>query len=219
MEEEISKNASDIATEKSTKNSMKSTIEAILFTMGEAVELDRIANAMEWSKKETKELIEELAAEYRVSGRGIQIIELDNAYQMCTNKDKYDDLIKIASTPKRHVLTDVLLETLSIIAYKQPVTKSEIEKIRGVSCDHAVSKLVEYGLVNEVGRLDAPGRPMLFGTTEEFLRSFGVHTLDELPEVNPVQMEEFKAEAENEINNQLGVDVQDDENLNQNLDN
>jgi len=191
---------------------MKATIEAILFTMGEAVELDRIANAMEWSKKETKELIEELASEYNDSNRGIQIIELDSAYQMCTNKDMYEDLIKIASTPKRHVLTDVLLETLSIVAYKQPVTKSEIEKIRGVSCDHAMSKLVEYGLVAEIGRLDAPGRPMLFGTTEEFLRSFGVHTLDELPEVNPVQMEEFKVEAEKEINSQLGIldDAEDD---------
>ena len=102
--------------------------------------------------------------------------------------------------PKKLVLTDVLLETLSIIAYKQPVTKAEIEKIRGVSCDHAVSKLVEYNLVSELGRLDAPGRPMLFGTTEEFLRSFGIHSLEELPEMSPVQMEEFKQEAEEEVN-------------------
>ena len=98
-----------------------------------------------------------------------------------------------------------MLETLSIIAYKQPVTKLEIEKIRGVKSDHAVNKLMEYNLVQEVGRLDAPGRPMLFGTTEEFLRNFGVQGLDELPELDPVQIEDFKAEAEEEI--QLKLDV------------
>ncbi|MCR5469052.1 MAG: SMC-Scp complex subunit ScpB [Lachnospiraceae bacterium] len=188
------------------RNKMKATVEAILFTMGDAVDLDRIAKAMEWTKEETKSVLEELANEYESADRGIRIIELDGRYQMCTNKDMYEDLIKIASQPKKHVLTDVLLETLSIIAYKQPVTKTEIENIRGVSCDHAVSKLVEYNLVTELGRLDAPGRPMLFGTTEEFLRSFGVHTLDELPEISPVQVEEFKMEAEKEAAEELGID-------------
>lgn len=107
--------------------------------------------------------------------------------------------------PQKPVLTDVMLETLSIIAYKQPVTKAEIEKIRGVKCDHAVNKLVEYELVKELGRLDAPGRPILFGTTEEFLRSFGVQALDELPAVDPVRLEDFKAEAEEEIQMKLDV--------------
>ena len=145
-------------------------IEAILFTMGESVELGRIAEA----------------------------IELEDSYQMCTKPEMYEYLIRIAKQPKRRVLTDVLLETLSIVAYKQPVTKAEIEKIRGVSSDHAVSKLVEYNLICELGRLDAPGRPLLFGTTEEFLRSFGVQSIDELPSLNPVQVEEFKIEAEEE---------------------
>ena len=94
-----------------------------------------------------------------------------------------------------------MMETLSIVAYKQPVTKAEIEKIRGVSSDHAVSKLVEYGLIMELGRLDAPGRPMLFGTTEEFLRSFGIRSLEELPSMSSIQIEEFKQEAEREIGN------------------
>ena len=97
------------------------------------------------------------------------------------------------------------METLSIIAYKQPITKVEIEKIRGVSCDHAVSKLVEYNLVCELGRLDAPGRPLLFGTTEEFLRSFGVQSLDELPALSAVQVEEFKQEAEEEAKVKMEV--------------
>lgn len=181
------------------QKSYKSIIEAILFTMGKSVDLEKIAAAIELENDETKRYIEELAEEYRENERGMQIMELDGAYQMCTSQNTYEYLVRIAKQPKKHVLTDVLLETLSTIAYKQPVTKAEIEKIRGVSCDHSVSKLVEYNLVEELGRLDAPGRPMLFGTTEEFLRSFGIHSLEELPEMSPLQIEEFKQEAEAEI--------------------
>lgn len=183
----------------------KAIIEAILFTMGESVELEKIADAIELDKKTTKKLINEMMQEWNDEGRGVAIMELDGAYQMCTRTEMYEYLIRIAKQPKRRVLTDVLLETLSIIAYKQPVTKMEIEKIRGVSSDHAVSKLVEYNLVCELGRLDAPGRPLLFGTTEEFLRSFGVHSIDELPVLSPVQLEEFKQEAEEEMNVQLDI--------------
>ena len=180
-------------------------IEAILFTMGESVELDKIAAAIELDKKETKAIIEKMMKHYENPSIGVKIIELDDAYQMCIKSEMYEYLIKIARQPKRHVLTDVLLETLSIIAYKQPITKVEIEKIRGVSCDHAVNKLVEYNLVCELGRLDAPGRPLLFGTTEEFLRSFGVQSIDELPVLNPVQVEEFKQEAEAEMHMKLDI--------------
>ena len=183
----------------------KAIIEAILFTMGESVELEKIADAIELDKKTTKKLINEMMQEWNDEGRGVAIMELDGAYQMCTRTEMYEYLIRIAKQPKRRVLTDVLLETLSIIAYKQPVTKMEIEKIRGVSSDHAVSKLVEYNLVCELGRLDAPGRPLLFGTTEEFLRSFGVHSVDELPVLSPVQLEEFKQEAEEEMNVRLDI--------------
>lgn len=180
-------------------------IEAILFTMGESVELEKIAAALDLDKKETKKILDGMIKHYEDDSIGLQIIELDGAYQMCTKSEMYEYLIRIAKQPKRHVLTDVLLETLSIIAYKQPITKVEIEKIRGVSCDHAVNKLVEYNLVCELGRLDAPGRPLLFGTTEEFLRSFGVHSIDELPVLNPVQVEEFKQEAEAEMNMKLDI--------------
>ena len=183
----------------------KAAIEAILFTMGESVELSKLADVLEIKKSEAKKLVEELQEEYEQQNRGINIVELDGAYQMCTRTENYEYLIKIAKQPRKRVLTDVLLETLSIIAYKQPVTKAEIEKIRGVSSDHAVSKLVEYNLVCELGRLDAPGRPLLFGTTEEFLRSFGVHSVDELPVLSTVQLEEFKAEAEEEMNISIGI--------------
>lgn len=180
-------------------------IEAILFTMGEAVELGRIAKALELDPSTTEKIIHNLMDQYSREGRGIQIIEINHSYQMCTKKEYYDVLIRIAMQPKKAALTDVMLETLSIIAYKQPVTKAEIEKIRGVKCDHAVNKLIEYNLVTELGRLDAPGRPILFGTTEEFLRSFGVANLEELPEMDPVKLEDFKAEAEKEVQLELNI--------------
>lgn len=184
----------------------ESIIEAILFTMGNSVELERIADAIELDKKKTKQILDQMMEQYNQNAeRGMTIMELDGSYQMCTKAEMYEYLIKIAKQPKRRVLTDVLLETLSIIAYKQPVTKVEIEKIRGVSCEHAVSKLIEYNLVCELGRLDAPGRPLLFGTTEEFLRSFGVNSVDDLPVLNPVQIEEFKQEAEEEMNVKLDI--------------
>ena len=183
----------------------KAIIEGILFSMGESVELEKIAGTLGLDQKKTKDLIDEMRNEWEEQKRGVTITELDGAYQMCTRPEIYEYLIKIAKQPKRRVLTDVLLETLSIIAYKQPVTKMEIEKIRGVSSDHAVNKLVEYHLVCELGRLDAPGRPLLFGTTEEFLRSFGVHSIDYLPVLSPVQVEEFKQEAEEEMHVKLDV--------------
>lgn len=174
-------------------------IEAILFTMGDAIEIEKIAQAIELNVAQTKKILEDMAKRYEKEDRGIQLIELENSYQLSTKKEMYEYLIRIAKQPKKHVLSDVLLETLSIIAYRQPVTRAEIEKIRGVSCEHAVNKLLEYELVKEIGRLDAPGKPILFGTTEEFLRSFGVQSLEELPVVNEDQMEEFRIEAEQEI--------------------
>jgi segregation and condensation protein B len=184
---------------------LQGIIEAILFTMGDSVELGKIAAAIEHDEDTTKKIIHNMMDRYEQENRGIRIIELGDSFQMCTKKEVYEYLIRIAKQPKKYVLTDVLLETLSIIAYKQPVTKLEIEKIRGVKSDHAVNKLVEYGLVEEVGRMDAPGRPLLFGTTEEFLRRFSVQSLDELPVINPEQVEHFKEEAEDEA--QLKLDI------------
>ena len=177
---------------------MYAAIEAILFTMGESVETSKIAAAIEQDIPTTVKLIHRLMERYDKQDRGIKIIELGDSFQLCTKAETYEYIIRVASQPKKQVLTGVLLETLSIIAYKQPITKQEIEGIRGVSCDHAVNKLVEYGLVDEVGRLDAPGRPILFGTTEAFLRSLGVRNVDELPVISPDKVEVFRKEAENE---------------------
>lgn len=184
---------------------LEAIVEAILFTMGEAVELERIAAATEQDEDTCRRVIHNMMDRYAGEENGIQIIELDGAFQMCTKASMYEYLVKIAHVPKKHVLTDVLLETLSIIAYKQPITKIEIEHIRGVKSDHAVNKLVEYNLVCEVGRLEAPGRPILFATTEEFLRNFGIESLEDLPVVNPEKVEDFKLEAEEEA--QMTLDI------------
>lgn len=190
---------------------IEAAIEAILFAMGESVEVDKIAAAINHDVDTTKKIVHNMMDKYQSEERGIKIIELENSFQLCTKAQYYENLIKVASQPKKYALTDVLLETLSIIAYKQPITKLEIEKIRGVSCEHAVSKLVEFGLVIEVGRLDAPGRPMLFGTTEDFLRSFGVQSIEELPVINPEMVENFKEEAELEVQSdkmeQMSLDI------------
>ena len=184
---------------------MESIVEAILFTMGESVEVSRIAKVLEQDVKTTKKIIRNLKDRYEEEDRGIRIIELEDSFQMCTKKEAYEYLIQIAKQPRRYVLTDVVLETLSIIAYKQPITKIEIERIRGVKSDHAVNKLIEYNLVAEVGRMDTPGRPILFGTTEEFLRRFSVQSVDELPGITPEKVEDFKAEAEDEIQLKLNL--------------
>lgn len=183
----------------------EAVIEAILFTMGETVEISRLAEVIEEDVRTTKGILKEMAEHYEQENRGIALTQFDNAVQLCTKTDMYEYLIKIAKAPKKMTLTDTVLETLSIIAYKQPVTRLEIEKVRGVSCDHAVNKLLEYDLITELGRLDAPGRPLLFGTTEQFLRCFGVKSLEELPELNPVQIEEFKQQAEAEVQHQLDI--------------
>ena len=183
----------------------KAAIEAVLFAMGDSLELSKIAKAIGHDTETTRKVLQNMMDDYQKEDRGIRIIELENAYQLCTKQEYYVYLVNIALQPKKAVLSDVMMETLSIIAYKQPVTKIEIEKIRGVKSDHAVNKLIEYNLVQEVGRLDAPGRPILLGTTEEFLRNFGVDSTDNLPTINPVKLEDFKAEAEEEI--QIRLDI------------
>lgn len=176
----------------------EAVLEAVLFTMGESVEISRLAAVLEMDKKEVKQILEDMQKRYEEEERGIFLLWLEDSVQLSTKAEMYEYLIKIAKTPRKMVLTDTVLETLSIIAYKQPVTRLEIERIRGVSCDHAVNKLLEYDLITELGRLDAPGRPLLFGTTEQFLRCFGVRSLDELPELSAMQVEEFKQQAEAE---------------------
>ena len=185
--------------EKRTEAAIRAAVEAILFAAGGSVETARLASALELDSGEMRDILRRMELRYEEEDRGIRLLELEDAWQLCTKREHYGELIRIVKQPRKYTLTEVLLETLSIVAYKQPVTKLEIEKIRGVKSDQAVNKLVEYGLIEEVGRLDAPGRPILFGTTEEFLRSFGVSSVEELPKASPEQMEDFKEEAEEEL--------------------
>lgn len=180
------------------RNKCEAIIEAILFTMGESVEVSRLAEVVELDKKEVKHILNQMKERYEQENSGLSLMWYEDSVQLSTKADLYEYLIKIAKIPKKMVLSDTVLETLSIVAYKQPVTRLEIEKIRGVSCDFAINKLLEYDLITELGRKDAPGRPLLFGTTEQFLRCFGVSSIGELPELSQMQMEEFKQQAEAE---------------------
>ena len=186
-------------------SNVEAAVEAVLFTMGTSVETSRLAAAIEQDEQTTRRLVRNMMDKYNAKDRGICIIELEDSFQMCTKKEYYDNLIRVVSQPKKHTLTDSALETLSIIAYKQPVTRLEVEQIRGVKSDYAVNKLLEYNLITELGRLDAPGRPILFGTTEEFLRSFGLSSVEDLPELSPEMIADFKLEAEQE--SQLELDI------------
>lgn len=188
-----------------TDEALMASVEAILFSMGESVEIAAIAKALEVGPGRIRQILRKLQEQYRSASRGIMIQQFEDAVQMSTKPEQYQSLIRIAKVPKKMTLSDSVIETLSIIAYKQPITKIEVEGIRGVSCDYAVNKLLEYDLIKELGRKDAPGRPILFGTTEQFLRSFGVKNLADLPALDAVQVEEFKEEAEAEVNDRLGV--------------
>ncbi len=185
--------------------SLKAALEAILFSMGDSIDPEAIAQALGVGEEEIRLVLDALAQDYEAPERGIRIIKLEGRYQLATKKEQYPALIRLVRQPRKISLSDVILETLSIIAYKQPVTRAEIEKIRGVSCDHAINRLLEYSLICEVGRLEAPGRPILFGTTEEFLRHFGTDSLEDLPRISPVKVEDFKAEAEEEAKLKLEV--------------
>ena len=190
------------------KVEIKAAIEAVLFALGAAVEESKLINVLDTEEnpldvKLFHQAIDELEQEYEEADRGIKLIRLDKKYQLCTKTKYYEILGKLVNMPKKHSLTDVVLETLSIIAYKQPVTRAEIEKIRGVSSQHAVNKLIEYNLICEVGRLDAPGHPILFGTTDDFMRSFGISSMDDLPDISPDKIEDFRKQAEEEA----GIEV------------
>jgi len=162
-----------------TKN--EKILEAMLFASGEAMPLPVLSMALGISVRETSQLLASLQRLYEKEERGISLIRVNEAYQLSTNPIYYEHISRLMQTPKRRLLTQTLMETLSIIAYKQPVTKAQIEEIRGVNADHAVNKLMEYNLITEKGRLDAPGKPILFGTSDDFFRHFGLEDIAQLP--------------------------------------
>lgn len=166
-----------------------SIIESILFAAGDSVPKNQLAEILEISEKEVEKEVETLRKFYKENERGFKIIELEDEYQLCTIEEYFKYIQQIKEPKRRQGLSQAAFETLSVVAYNQPVTRGSIEFIRGVNSDGSVNKLVERGLIEERGRLDAPGRPILYGTTQEFLRSFGLRSLEDLPDIADVQLE------------------------------
>ena len=186
-------------------------VEALLFSLGRSVSVEEIAICLDMGKDGALLAAERLRERYEERQEGLIIKKLEDRYQMMSHPKTYEGLIRVVKSPRKPALSDVALETLSIIAYCQPITKVEIERIRGVKSDHAVNRLVEFGLIEEVGRLDAPGRPMLFATTEEFLTRFGVDSLKELPTL-PEGMEKLlKEEVSEELKDGFGLELEEEE--------
>jgi len=160
---------------------MESVIEGLLFAAGDPLETEKIAEILEIDKKSARLVLNNMVANYRSSKRGIMIREIDGSYQLCTRFEHYDYIRRLFEPRQKQALSQAAFETLAIIAYNQPVTRTKIEQIRGVNSDSAVTRLVERNLVREAGRMDSPGKPMLYETTEEFLRSFGFKSKADLP--------------------------------------
>lgn len=174
------------------REDIKNIIEAIMFAYSEPITIKELNNAIneELSPKEIELMINALIQEYKDNNRGVQIIKLQDKYQMCTNKE-YSDFVKnILEPKKKKTLSQATLETLTIIAYKQPVTKVEVEEIRGVKCDRAIQNLLESELIYEAGRLDKIGKPMVYKTTSEFLRLLSIEKLEDLPPIDKYEEKE-----------------------------
>ncbi len=164
-----------------TREEYKSAIEAILFASGTSVPVSRLAQTLEITDKQAEKLSQELCDEYENSSHGITVIRLDNSFQMVSKKD-YAPQIRTAMDLRRNVpLSQAAMEVLAVVAYNQPVTKSFIEQVRGVDCSGVIGSLTTKDLIEEKGRLELPGRPLLYGTTENFLRCFSISSIDELP--------------------------------------
>jgi len=183
------------------ENNLYGIIESVLFAAGEAVGVDKLAEIAEVTERQIHDAVGAINREYTESRRGFSIIEIDGGYQICTRPEYYSYVQAIAGIKRQQGLSSAALEALSIIAYNQPITRGTIEYVRGVNSDGAVGRLVERGLIEEKGRLDAPGKPILYVTTSEFLRCFGLKSLDELPEFN------VEIDLEEEQLDQMRIDV------------
>ena len=165
-------------------DNLKYAIEGILFAAGEPVKTARLALVLDVDIESVEEAVVALKEEYNKQHRGLTIIDIDEGYQLCSRPEYYTYIQEILGEQRRQALSNAAMETLAIIAYKQPITRTGIEYIRGVNSDGSVNRLVERNLIEEVGRMDAPGRPILYGTTLNFLRCFGIATLEDLPAVD-----------------------------------
>jgi len=170
----------------------KAIIEAILFAAGGMVKQKELVLALEMSIQDIDTLIENMQEEYKNKNRGIELIKVDDSYQLCTKKELYEYVYPVLDKRTKPNLSNAALETLAIIAYNPKITRAEIEAIRGVSADACVYKLLEYGLIEEAGKIDLPGKPMSYRTTNDFLKMFGYSSLEELPELPKYKLDENK---------------------------
>lgn len=171
-------------------NQLKATIEAILFAAGRPVTKKEFILNLELSEEALENILSNMQEEYKEEKRGIEIVKINDSYQLCTKKDLYESIYQILDKRNRPNLSNAALETLAIIAYNPQITRAEIESIRGVSADACVYKLLEYGLIEEAGKIDLPGKPMSYQTTNEFLRMFGYDSLEQLPELPRYKIDE-----------------------------
>lgn len=171
-------------------NQLKSAIEAILFATGRPVTQKELILSLEISEEDIENIITSMQEEYKQQARGIEIIKINQAYQLCTKKELQDVILPVVDKRNKPKLSNAALETLAIIAYNPKISRAEIEAIRGVSADACVYKLLEYGLIEEAGKIDLPGKPMSYRTTDDFLKMFGYASLEELPELPRYKMDE-----------------------------
>lgn len=169
---------------------MEAIVEAILFAAGRPVETNELITTLELSEEEIENIIKKMQEKYEEENRGIQIIKIEKAYQLCTKKDYYEYIYPILDNRVKPSISNAAMETLAIIAYNPKITRAEIESIRGVNTDGTIYKLLEYNLIEDAGKLDAPGRPTTYKTTKEFLKLFGISSLDELPELPRYKIDE-----------------------------
>lgn len=193
-------------------NYMSGAVESILFASGEPIEKRKLAEVLEIEQERVDMIVDELRESYREENRGFDILTLDNSYQMCSSR-YYGEITKKALDHRRNTpLSNAALEILSIVAYNQPVTKAYVEQIRGVDCFYGINALVEKGLIEEKGRLDAPGRPWLYGTTHDFLRCFGLQSLEQLPELPRLELPSDEVEGQQSFDDVLNAEPRETEN-------
>lgn len=172
------------------KEKIKSIIESILFVAARVVKIEELELALEISKEEIKNAIDQMQEEYKKENRGIELIKVEDGFQLCSKKENYEYICQVIDKRNKPKLSNAALETLAIIAYNPRISRAEIEAIRGVNVDGTIYKLLEYGLIEEAGKLELPGRPMSYKTTADFLRMFGYTSLKELPELPRYKMDE-----------------------------
>ena len=181
------------------QSKIKGIIEAILFAAGREVKINELMSALELSSEEIINNVESLKLDYEKEDRVLSIINLNDSYQLCTKKEYYEYIYPIFDKRSKPSLSQAALETLAIIAYNPRITRAEIESIRGVNSDGTLYKLLDYNLIEEAGKKDAPGRPMTYKTSKEFLRMFGLSSLDELPELPRYKLDENRQIVIDEI--------------------